>query len=61
MLEEAGFASLNRVEVSAHSSDIERYLTSVLDRGTRMRSFIAKDPALKQDIVEKLVKNADGK
>ena len=59
-LEETGFDDLTRVHISAHRSDVEHVVKSRLSTNSRMRAFRAKDAALKQDIISKLVEKADG-
>ncbi|RSL87145.1 hypothetical protein CDV31_016307 [Fusarium ambrosium] len=54
------FKNLSRINVFAHSSDVEAYLNSKMSAKMRMRSFIAKDPTLRDDVINKLLEKADG-
>ncbi|KAI8724317.1 hypothetical protein NCS52_00000500 [Fusarium sp. LHS14.1] len=54
------FENLSRINVFARSSDMEAYLNSRMCAKMRMRSFIAKDPTLRDDVINKLLEKADG-
>ncbi|KAM5349322.1 hypothetical protein ACJ41O_005827 [Fusarium nematophilum] len=54
------FQNLSRINVFAHSSDVEVYLNSKMSASKRMSSFIARDPTLRDDVIHKLLEKTDG-
>ncbi|KAF9768691.1 hypothetical protein IL306_013959 [Fusarium sp. DS 682] len=54
------FDNLTRITISAHPSDVETYLDAKMKASTRMRSFMAKDETLRNDVINKLLEKTDG-
>jgi hypothetical protein len=54
------FDHLTRITISAHPLDVETYLDAKMKASTRMRSFLTKDKALRNDVINKLVEKTDG-
>ncbi|KAH7111654.1 ankyrin repeat-containing domain protein [Dactylonectria estremocensis] len=52
--------NLTRINVFAHSTDVEGYLNSKMRTSKRMSSWIAKDPTLRDDVIHKLLEKTDG-
>ncbi|KAI9040298.1 uncharacterized protein KD926_008388 [Aspergillus affinis] len=54
------FSKIQRVEVTASTSDIEKYLETEIKSRSRLFRFTASDPNLKKDIIKCLIGNAAG-
>ncbi|KAF5716200.1 ankyrin repeat-containing protein [Fusarium globosum] len=54
------FSNLTQITIAARSSDVETYLDAKMKANSRMRSFLARDKALRNDIINNLVKKTDG-
>ncbi|EWG49990.1 hypothetical protein FVEG_09329 [Fusarium verticillioides 7600] len=54
------FGRLTQITIAARPSDVETYLDAKMRANSRMRSFLRRDKALRNDIISTLVKKTDG-
>ncbi|KAG9502259.1 hypothetical protein J7337_005085 [Fusarium musae] len=54
------FGRLTQITIAARPSDVETYLDARMRANSRMRSFLGRDKALRNDIISTLVKKTDG-
>ncbi|KAH7480071.1 hypothetical protein FOMA001_g7651 [Fusarium oxysporum f. sp. matthiolae] len=54
------FDHLTQITIAAQPSDVETYLDAKMKANARMRSHLARDKALRNDIINNLVEKTDG-
>ncbi|EMT70529.1 Ankyrin repeat domain-containing protein 50 [Fusarium odoratissimum] len=54
------FDHLTQITIAAQASDVETYLDAKMKANARMRSHLARDKALRNDIINNLVEKTDG-
>lgn len=54
------FSNISRIDIWASNSDIKAYLISEINKNSRLTMFTAKDPQLKEDIINNINGKAGG-
>jgi hypothetical protein len=57
---DAEFSNISRIDIFASDSDVKTYLTSEIDKSSKLAKLITRDSRLKEDIINGISGKAGG-